>query len=75
MFYTSPQFIFFIEGSPLAEDSLKNLSVGFIKYDFGPDELMLYEVKYDKGKKQIVSIEKTYTEFGLAKYGLLKEVK
>lgn len=67
------EFIFSIaENSPFPEDSLKNLSVGFIQYDFGPDELMLYKVKYDKGKGKIVSVEKTYTEVDLIRYGLIK---
>lgn len=62
-----------IEHSPFPEDSLKNYSVGLIEYNFGPDELMLYKVKYDKVRQEIVSVEKTYTEADFRRYGLLKD--
>ncbi|WP_256014197.1 hypothetical protein [Desertivirga xinjiangensis] len=59
-----------IEESPFSEDSLKNYAVGFIKYDLGPLDLILYEVKFDKGTKKIATIEKIYNEADLKGYGL-----
>lgn len=61
-----------IDDSPFPEDAQKNLSIGLIQYDFGPDELMLYKVKYDKAKEKIISLEKTYTVADLKRYGLVK---
>ena len=47
-----------VDQSFLSEDSAKNISLAFINRKSDFEQLILFTVKYDKGQKKIISVEK-----------------